>query len=37
MFYKHLNTSALDSQRSISFLPTTTDDVACPTDDDLDG
>ena len=33
MFYKHLNTSALDSQRSISFLPTTTDDVASSTDD----
>ena len=33
MFYKHLSTSTLDSQRSISFLPTTTDDVASPIDD----
>ena len=32
MFYKHLNTSALDSQRSISSLPNTTDDVVSSTD-----
>jgi len=33
MFYKHLNASAVDSQRSISSLPHGTDDVASSTDD----
>jgi hypothetical protein len=33
MFYKYLNSSAVDSQRSISSLPNTTDDVASSTDD----
>ena len=33
MFYNHLNTSAPDSQRSISSLPNTTDDVASSTDE----
>ena len=32
-FYKHLNKSARDSQRSISSLSTTTDGVASSTDD----
>jgi ubiquitin C-terminal hydrolase len=33
MFYNHLNPSGVDSQRSISSLPNTTDDVASSTDD----
>ena len=33
MFYKHLSPSAVDSQRSISTPPTTTDDMASSTGD----